>query len=171
MIDPTKLMRGVFLALAMMSAAPLTGAGGPLLGVGQAHAQKQEALVAAVLFEGNKGFSDAQLLAMVDVAARGTVTDARLAADVESIRLAYVGKGYSNVRVSARQEVTESGRVRVTFEIDEAQRAGIAAINFTGNNAFNAGTLKGVIKTRETHILSWLFRDDTYSEEQLAYDR
>jgi outer membrane protein insertion porin family len=171
MIDPTKLMRGVFLALAMMSAVPLTGAGGPLLGVSEAQAQTQEALVASVLFEGNRGFSDAQLLAMVDVAARGTVTDARLAADVESIRLAYVEKGYSNVRVSARQEVTEGGRVRVTFVIEEAERAGIAAINFTGNNSINAGTLKSVIKTRETHILSWLFRDDTYSEEKLGIDR
>ncbi|MHB1103153.1 MAG: outer membrane protein assembly factor BamA [Devosia sp.] len=171
MIDPTKLMRGVFLALAMMFAAPLIGAGGPLLGVSEAQAQTKEALVAAVLFEGNRGFSDAQLLAMVDVAARGTVSDDRLAADVESIRLAYVEKGYSNVRVSVRQEVTESGRIRVTFVIEEAERAGIAAINFTGNNSINAGTLKSVIKTRETHILSWLFRDDTYTEEKLSIDR
>lgn len=171
MIDPTKLMRGVFLALAMMSAAPMIGAGGPLFGVSQAQAQTKDALVASVLFEGNRGFSDAQLLAMVDVAARGTVSDARLAADVESIRLAYIEKGYSKVRVSARQEVTESGRVRVTFVIEEFERAGIAAINFTGNNSINAGTLKGVIKTRETHILSWLFRDDTYSEEKLGLDR
>ncbi|MHB1109398.1 MAG: outer membrane protein assembly factor BamA [Devosia sp.] len=171
MIDPTKLMRGVFLALAMMFAAPLIGTGGPLLGVSEAQAQTKEALVAAVLFEGNRGFSDAQLLAMVDVAARGTVSDDRLAADVESIRLAYVEKGYSNVRVSVRQEVTESGRIRVTFVIEEAERAGIAAINFTGNNSINAGTLKSVIKTRETHILSWLFRDDTYTEEKLGIDR
>lgn len=171
MIDPIKLMRGVFVALAMISAAPLFGASGSLLGVGEAHAQRQETLVSAVLFEGNRGFTDAQLLAMVDVAERGTVTDARLAADIESIRLAYVSKGYSNVRVSARQEPTEGGRVRIVFEISESERAGIAGINFTGNNAFDAGTLKGVIKTRETHILSWLFRDDNYSEEQLAYDR
>lgn len=171
MIDPIRLMRGVFVALAMISAASLLGAGGSLLGVGEAHAQRQETLVSAVLFEGNRGFTDAQLLAMVDVAARGTVTDARLAADVESIRLAYVSKGYSNARVSARQEPTEAGRVRVVFEISESERAGIAGINFAGNNAFDAGTLKSVIKTRETHILSWLFRDDSYSEEQLAFDR
>jgi outer membrane protein insertion porin family len=171
MIDPTKLMRGVFLALAIMTAAPFSGAGAALLGVDQAQAQQQEALVAAVLFEGNRGFPDAQLLSMVSVAERGTVSQSRLAADIESIRLAYVEKGYTNVRVTARQEVSEGGRVRIIFVIDEATRAGIAAINFTGNNSVNAGTLKGVIKTRETHILSWLFRDDSYSEDKLAYDR
>ena len=171
MIDPKKLMRGVFVALALMSVAPLAGAGGPLFGVMEAQAQARDALVSSVLFEGNRGFSDAELLAMVDVAERGTVSEGRLAADVESIRLAYVGKGYTNVTVSVRQEVTESGRIRVTFVIDEKERAGIAAINFTGNNSINAGTLKGVIRTRETHILSWLFRDDSYSEEKLSLDR
>ncbi|MDP1730758.1 MAG: hypothetical protein Q8L54_06170, partial [Devosia sp.] len=85
MIDPTKLMRGVFLALAMLTAAPFSGAGGALLGVDQAQAQQREALIASVLFEGNRGFSDAQLLAMVDVAERGTVSQGRLAADIESI--------------------------------------------------------------------------------------
>ncbi len=171
MIDPKKLMRGAFLALAMLAAAPLIGAGGPLLGASQALAQARDALVASVLFEGNSGFSDAELLAMVDVAERGTVNDARLAADAESIRLAYVSKGYTNVRVTVRQEATQGDRIRVTFVIEESERAGIAAINFTGNNAFNAGTLKGVILTRETHLLSWLFRDDTYTEDKLSVDR
>lgn len=171
MIDPTKLMRGVFLALAMLCAAPLAGLGGPLLGVEPVQAQQRDTLVASVLFEGNRGFSDAQLLTMVDVAARGTVNAARLAADVESIRLAYEGKGYSNVRVSARQEAVEGGRVRLVFVIDEGERTGIAAINFTGNNSIDAGTLKSVIKTRETHLLSWLFRDDAYDPNKLAIDK
>jgi outer membrane protein insertion porin family len=63
MIDPTKLVRGVFLALAIMVASPF--AGGPLLGISAVVAQ-QDPLVSAVLFEGNQGFSDAQLIAMVD---------------------------------------------------------------------------------------------------------
>src|SRR5690606_8450638 len=92
MINATKLMRGVFLALAMMSGAALSGGG--LIGVQPAQAQQaRETLISSVLFEGNSGFSDSQLLAMVDVAERGTFSDARLAADVESIRLAYESKG------------------------------------------------------------------------------
>src|SRR5690554_1476191 len=141
MIKATKLMRGVFLALAMMSGAAISG--GTLVGVQPAQAQQAgESLISAVLFEGNRGFSDNQLLAMVNVAERGTVTDARLAADVESIRLAYEAKGYANVQVSARQEATQSGRLRIVFVIQENERTGIAAINFTGNNSIDAGTLK-----------------------------
>jgi outer membrane protein insertion porin family len=163
-----KLTRGALMALAIALAAPLGGIGDPLVGVAQAQEQR---LVASVLFEGNNGFSDAQLSDMINVTSRGSFSDSSLANDVETIRLAYVGKGYTNVRVSTRLEQAPNGRTRVTIVVDEGERVGIAAINFTGNNSINAGTLKSVIRTRETHLLSWLFRDDAYSEDLLQVDR
>jgi outer membrane protein insertion porin family len=168
MIDPTKLVRGVFMALAIMVASPL--AAGPLLGISPAVAQ-QDPLVSAVLFEGNQGFSDAQLIAMVDLASRGVANPSVIASDAESIRLAYEQRGYANVSVGYRIEPSDSGRVRVIFEINEGLRAGIAAINFTGNNSIDAGTLKGVIRTKETHLLSWLFRDDAYDPNKVNLDK
>lgn len=169
MTNPKKLMRGIFVALALV-AAPLAGVSGTFIGVDAAQAQQQR-LISAVLFEGNSGFSDAQLLAMVNVAEQGSFTEAGLAADAESIRLAYVGKGYMGVTVTPRVEQSESGRARITFVVNEGQRTGIAAINFTGNNSIGSGTLKSIIRTHETSLLSWLFRDDTYSEDLLAIDR
>ncbi len=47
----------------------------------------ENGIVAAVLFEGNQRFSDAQLLAMVGIAAQGSYSDARLQTDVDSIPL------------------------------------------------------------------------------------
>lgn len=169
MIQPTKLMRGLILAFAFLAAAPLAGANLPVVGIQAVAAQEQ--LVSSVLFEGNRRFSDAQLQAMVDVATTGIYTQQRAAADAESIRQAYVRDGFNGVSVSPRVEAAEGGRVRVTFVVNEGDRAGIAAINFTGNNSISAGNLKGAIRTKETGILSWLFRDDTYDEQKLAIDR
>jgi outer membrane protein insertion porin family len=169
MTGPKRLMRGVFMALAILLAAPL--AAGPLLGVDAAYAQDRDPLISAVLFEGNQGFSDAQLLAMVDVANRGIASPGVIAADAESIRLAYEAKGYGNVTVTPRVEDVGNGRVRLTFVVNEGQRTGIAAINFTGNNSIDAGQLKSIIKTRETHILSWLFRDDAYEPTKIELDK
>jgi outer membrane protein insertion porin family len=162
-----RLARGVFVALALLAAVPAMSMA-PFAGAAVAQEQR---LVSAVLFTGNQGFSDAQLLAMVNVGERGTFSEDSLAADAESIRLAYVEKGYMGVTVTPRVEDAGNGRSRVTFDVNEGQRTGIAAINFTGNNSINAGTLKSVIRTRESHLLSWLFRDDTYTETNLAIDR
>ena len=169
MIHPNKQTRGAILALAVIGAAPLAGSGIPLLGV--ATAQAQEQLIGSVLFEGNRRFSDSQLLAMVDVSASGVFTQQRLAADIESIRQAYDRDGFLGVSVTSRTEATTDGRVRVTFVVNEGDRAGIAAINFTGNNSISTGNLKGTLLTKETGILSWLFKDDSYDEQKLAVDR
>ena len=171
MINPTKLMRGALLALAVLLAAPVTGTGIPLVGTTEVQAQAREQLISSVLFEGNRRFSDKNLLAMVDLASRGTFSQSRLESDIESIRLAYLNDGFTGVTVTARTEQVQGDRVRVTFVVNEGDRAGIAAINFTGNNNVNSGTLKGVMRTHETHILSWLFKDDSYTEQKLAIDK
>ncbi|MGV3574986.1 MAG: outer membrane protein assembly factor BamA [Devosia sp.] len=168
MINP-KLLRGAVSVIAIMGASPMVFAGIPVLGVVAAQAQEQ--LVGSVLFEGNRRFSDAQLLAMVDVSASGIYTSQRVSADVESIRQAYDRDGFLGVTVTSRTEATADGRVRVIFQVNEGERAGIAAINFTGNNAISGGNLKGALLTKETGILSWLLRDDTYDEQKLAVDR
>lgn len=235
MIDPTKLLRSAFFALALLFLAPVAGIGGNLLGVEAAQAAtvskitvignkqvdtaavikyldikvgdtatsanisssidaltatglfksvainmqgstlvvkvSENSIVASVLFEGNQRYSDANLVAMIDLMNRGTVDDAGLARDVASIKKAYDDVGYTNATVTTRLEPVGDGRVRVVFVINEGTRSGIAAINFTGNNSISAWTLKSIIATHETSWLSWLLRDDNYTQEQLEADR
>ena len=131
----------------------------------------ENAIVASVLFEGNQRFTDANLLAMVNVASRGTFTDQRLAQDVATIKNAYDNAGYTGVSVEAQTQTVADGRKRIVFSINEGERAGIAAINFTGNNAFSSNNLKSVLVSKETHLLSWLFRDDEMQQEKLDADK
>ncbi|MCF6327799.1 MAG: outer membrane protein assembly factor BamA [Devosiaceae bacterium] len=132
---------------------------------------RENSIVASVLFEGNQRFSDDKLIVLVNLASRGTFTQERLQGDVAAIQSAYGNAGYTNVSVTSRTEAVEDGRMRIVFVIDEGDRAGIAAINFTGNNSFNSGTLKGVISTRETNLMSWLFNDDELKQEKLDFDK
>src|SRR3569833_3039818 len=234
MIDPTKLLRSAFLALALLFLAPL-GVGGTILGVEAAQAATVgkisvvgnsevddatvvkylalkvgdvatpgklsasvdalqatglfksvnvtmqgstlvvkvavNSIVSSVLFEGNQRFSDANLVAMIDLENRGTVDQAGLDRDVATIKRAYTDVGYTDVGVSTRLEPVGDGRTRVVFVINEGGRTGIAAINFVGNNSINAWSLKSIIKTHETGWLSWLLRDDNYTQDQLEQDR
>src|SRR5699024_7195557 len=91
--------------------------------------------------------------------------------DVQSIVKAYQDVGYSDVQVTTRLEPTGDGRMRVIFQIVAGNRAGIAAINCTGNNSISAWSLKSILRTHESGWLSWLLRDDNYTQEQLDADR
>ena len=128
-------------------------------------------IIASVLFQGNQRFSDAELLSMVQVSSRGAYSPDRVQTDIGTIKQAYSSAGFTSVSVTAQTAAVDGGRMRVTYVINEGTRSGIAAINFVGNNAMNAGTLKGVIHTKETGILSWLLKDDSYSEAQLEIDK
>ena len=172
MTKSAKLLHSVLLAMALFAFAPFMGNAALVLGVAPAQAQVSEGTpVAAVGFDGNSRFNDNQLNAMVDVAVRRVYTQAGIATDIQTIQAAYAQAGYTHISVTVRTEPTEDGRVRVIFDVNEGDRAGIAAINFTGNNSIGASTLKGVITTKESHIFSWLFRDDLYDEDRLALDR
>jgi outer membrane protein insertion porin family len=235
MINPTKLLRSAFLALALLFLAPVAGIGGSLLGVEAAQAAtvskisvvgnkqvddaavikylavavgepatsaninasiealtatglfktvsitmqgstlvvkvSENSIVASVLFEGNQRYSDANLVAMIDLMNRGTVDEAGIARDVASIKKAYQDVGYTTATVTTRLDPVGDGRVRVVFVINEGGRSGIAAVNFTGNNAISGWTLKSIITTHETSWLSWLLRDDNYTQAQLDGDR
>src|SRR3569623_1314890 len=234
MIDPTKLLRCAFLALALLFLAPL-GVGGTSLGVEAAQAATgskisvvgnsevddatvikylalqvgdvatgaklsasvdalqatglfksvnvnmqgstlevkvtENSIVSSVLFEGNQRFSAANLVAMIDLENRGTVDQAGLDRDITTIKQAYTDAGFTNVSVTTRLEPVGAGRVRVVFVINEGGRTGVAAINFTGNNSISAWSLKSIIKTHETSWLSWLLKDDSYTQDQLEQDR
>ncbi len=235
MIDPNKLMRSVFLALALLFATPLAGAALPLLGAAQAQAAgiarisvsgnhavdaetiesiilvkvgqpatanaisqsidalyktglfssvsvtqsgstlfvrvSENPIIASVLFKGNQRFSDAELLTMVQASSRAAYSPDRVQGDVAAIKQAYLAAGYTGATVNAQTQTVDGGRKLVTFDINEGARSGITAINFTGNSAFGAGTLKGVIRTKETGFLSWLLHDDSYTPEQLEIDK
>jgi outer membrane protein insertion porin family len=133
-------------------------------------AVSENSIVGSVLFEGNNALSDNELNDMVDLSRRGTFTQARLETDIRTIEYAYDRRGFENVKVTARTENTSDGRIRVVFVVNEGNRAGIAAINFSGNNAYDSGFLKSLISTKESHLLSWLFRDDALDEDRLTVD-
>ncbi len=164
MIKQISFIRNLLLALSLMLIVPFT------ILQAQATPNSQNQLVASVLFEGNQRFSDAQLLTMVNIASQGVFSNEQVNVDVRSISLAYEQAGFTDVDVSARTQELANGRILVTFVIIEGERSGIAAINFSGNNSIGANQLKDAISTKETHLLSWLTKDDNYDEDKLAYD-
>ena len=131
---------------------------------------KENSIVNQVLFQGNKKLKDNALATAVQLKPRGPFSQDALNADVEAIKQAYRQIGREDAQVTPQVIDVGEGRVNVVFEINEGGRTKIAAINFNGNNAFSDRRLSEVISTHRSTILSYILRDDVYSEDKLRAD-
>ncbi|WP_202305705.1 outer membrane protein assembly factor BamA [Mesorhizobium sp. L-8-10] len=128
------------------------------------------AIVNQVLFQGNKKIKDAELAANIQLKPRATFSQSQLEADAETVRGAYRRIGREDAQVTTQVVDLGDNRVNVVFEVNEGGRTKIATINFVGNEAFGDRRLSDVISTKESTILSFLFRNDIYDEQRLRAD-
>jgi outer membrane protein insertion porin family len=131
---------------------------------------EEYSIVNQVLFQGNDKIKDAQLANQVQLKPRGPFSQDTLNADVEAVKAAYAHIGREDAQVTTQVIDVGEGRVNVVFVINEGGRTKIATINFNGNNAFSDYRLSQVISTHESTILSYILRDDIYSEDKLRAD-
>ena len=123
-----------------------------------------------VLFQGNKKIKDAQLAQSVQLQPRSAFSRPTMELDAEAIRQAYARIGREDAQVTTQVIDLGENRVNVVYEINEGGRTKIAAINFNGNNAFSDRRLAGIISTKQSNFMSFVFRDDIYDEDRLKAD-
>ncbi len=128
-------------------------------------------VINTVIFSGNKKIKSNILVNLVQLKARGIMTDAKLHADAERIKAYYARSGRAEAAVDPQVTKLPNNRVDINYVINEGGRTGVKTISFTGNHAYSATRLRGIIQTRQTNILSWLNRRDVYSEDKVNNDQ
>jgi outer membrane protein insertion porin family len=124
-----------------------------------------------VAFEGNKKLKDAELNAVIESKARGTLQRAVVQADVGRIMEAYRHAGRDDVGVVP--EIIDRGndRADLVYVVTEGAKTTVRQIDFVGNRAFGKRQLAAVIKTSATNMLSFLLGGDVYDPDRVAEDR
>lgn len=128
------------------------------------------AIVNQVVFRGNRRVRDNQLVSATQLQPRSAYSDSMLQADIDAIRAAYTRAGRGDVNITHDVVNIGGNRVNIIYDIQEGGRTRIASINFSGNSAFSDRRLRDVINTKQSHILSWLTRNDIYDEDRLRAD-
>jgi outer membrane protein insertion porin family len=122
-------------------------------------------------FEGNNKIKDEQLQQEIQSKARGTLSRATVAADVQRIIEVYHRNGRFDVQVVPKIIERPNNRVDLIFEIKEGEKTGVKSIVFVGNHAFSDYRLKDVIKTSKSNFLSFLQTTDVYDVDRIEADR
>jgi outer membrane protein insertion porin family len=138
------------------NAAPAREAGPPT---------KPPEIIKSIEFEGNRKFKDHVLRERLGFEL-GERLDLFLAeGGRQTIIEVYRKIGYPFVTVALDRSQLAEGHL--LYRIEEGPRVQIASIEFVGNKAFRAGTLKQVIKLRQK---KWLLWPSYYTEEAVETD-
>ena len=121
-------------------------------------------------FEGNRKIKDEDLKKAVQSKAGGPLARAVVHGDADRIIELYRQRGYFAVRVDPQTIRARDERVNLVFEIKEGGKLAVQQILFIGNNAYAANKLKGVIKTGESNLLSFLLDNDAYNADRIEGD-
>jgi outer membrane protein insertion porin family len=132
--------------------------------------KEQGGTVNRVAFEGNRRLKSEQLSSLVQSRAGGPVSQSLINADVERLREAYRRVGYGLSSVSGRVAPLPNGRQDVVFTINESGKTGIKSINFSGNQAYSAGRLRGLMSSTESNFLSFIKTSDVYDPDKINSD-
>ncbi len=122
-------------------------------------------IIKSIEFEGNRKFKDHVLRERLGFELGERLDPFLAEGGRQTIAEVYRRIGYSSVQVSLdREQLTEG---HLLYRIDEGPRVQISDIDFVGNEAFSARTLKEIIRTKER---KWLFWPSYYTEEAVAED-
>jgi len=126
-----------------------------------------------ILFEGNTKFSNSKLLKKVTSKPGDPINEMKLFTDEQEIETMYEKSGYTGTKVKYRitNPDEHAGTAGVTFEVTEAPKIRIVAVDFTGAHAFSQKKLRKVIKTRRHWMFSWLTRSGIFKQDQFEDDQ
>jgi outer membrane protein insertion porin family len=128
-------------------------------------------LIDRIAFEGNHALEDKQLTPELQSKVRGGLIRATVHDDVVRLEQLYRRNGRFDVRIVPKTVAHGADRVDLVFEIDEGAKTAVKRIAFAGNRAFADWRLKGVVKTGQSNILSFLTHSDLYDPDKLEADR
>jgi outer membrane protein insertion porin family len=121
---------------------------------------KEKPSVQEVRIKGNKKIKEKDILAAIHTKPYTVLQLNVVNDDVQRILKLYHEKGYFNAAVKSTIEYPKDPRQAVvTFTIEEHSKIYIDKISFTGNKAYSARKLRGVMQTKEKMFLVSLFSD------------
>ena len=131
---------------------------------------EENPIINRISFEGNSKYKDADIANVVESKERGVFTRARVQADVQRILELYRRTGRFQAFVEPKVIELPEHRVNLVFEVTEGPKTGVSRISFIGNQAYSDAKLRQVIDTRQTGLLSFLRKGDTYDPDRLTGD-
>lgn len=132
---------------------------------------REKPFAAEIVFDGNDHLSEDKLKEVITLRSQVFLDQQRVKVSAEKIREAYEKDGYNNVNVIPIVQEMDGVRNRITFFIQEGERARIKTIHFEGRSVIKKSELLDVMANREWVPLVSLITDaGTLRREEFGND-
>ena len=128
-------------------------------GVVVAFRVKEKPFTVEVVYDGNDELSDDNLEEKNTIRNQTFLDQEQVKVSVEQFRKLYEEKGFYDVQIIPIVDLIEEGQARLTYFIEEGQKAYIKTIIFEGKNVLEDKELSKLMANQEYHWLWSLFSD------------
>jgi outer membrane protein insertion porin family len=139
-------------------------------GIRLVYTVKENPLISKFEILGNDEITDKKLRPKLGLKAGRVFSAAKLRGDRNTIRKAYLKKGYYQVDVTASTVIEEDGRVALTLNVSEGKITRIKSIEFINNMAFSDSELSDVLASQKSSLMSWFSDKDVFNKERFGGD-
>jgi outer membrane protein insertion porin family len=130
---------------------------------------REKPSIRSIEIVGAKEIEEKDVRERIDVAP-GTVFEPQaLGRNADKIRAYYEGEGFYTAQVKGRSEKVSDREVDLVFDIEEGAKFFVRNITFEGNKGLSAGTIRGVMATKERFFIP-LFRAGVLKQPDLEQD-
>jgi outer membrane protein insertion porin family len=132
---------------------------------------KEYPRVGSIKFSGNDELSEKDLQELVPLHSGDIASPYELDRARTKIKAKYAEKGYLFTKATISQTPSaDTGRVDVNFVIEEGPEVSIGSITFQGNQAFDAGDLKGAMEDVKEKSWWQIWRSSKFDRSKLKKD-
>lgn len=126
--------------------------------------------VRRINISGNRIFKDEEIYESLNIKTGSILNIYAVQANIRRIEALYKDKNYHNVRVAYEVKDLERNQADIEFIIEEGRKVRIREIDFVGNQAYDDGDLKDLMKTSEKGFWSWLTAAGDLNRQDLEQD-
>jgi outer membrane protein insertion porin family len=138
-------------------------------GVKLAYIIKEKPAIMRVEFQGNHKIEDEKLRQKITIAPGAIADSVLIQNNADKLKNFYEEEGYPLAQIVPVVRKTKD-RVFLTYQINEGPRVKVDNIRIVGNHLLSERKVKGVMKTKEWWIFSWLTGSGKYQKAKLAED-
>ncbi len=123
-------------------------------------------VVTRITFSGNRQIRTTELKDATSLKEKDIFVESKMLVDERAVRDVYLGKGFTNAKVSASTRQTAKG-VEINFKVDEGRSTVITKIDFRGNKVVSSKTLKSKLTLKEAGLIN----KGAFQESELEADK